>query len=53
MAEMTMKVSEPVFRAFELGLISREQALSELKRKGEPYASWTGLAENAGFEERG
>jgi len=39
-AELSAKLSDPVIRAYEAGLISRESAVEELKARGEPYAHW-------------
>ena len=39
-AELSAKLSDPVIRAYEVGLISRESAVEELKARGEPYAHW-------------
>ena len=41
MAELANKLSLPVIEAFKAGLISREDAVAELKARGEPYACWT------------
>ena len=40
-AELAEKLSAPVIEAYKAGLITREEALAELKARGEPYAVWT------------
>ena len=40
-AELAERLSAPVIEAFQAGLITREEALAELKARGEPYAVWT------------
>ena len=42
-ADLTAQLSTPVIDAFNAGIITREEAVAELKARGEPYAVWTKL----------
>ena len=50
-AELSARLSDPVIRAYQAGLITRESAVEELKARGEPYAHW-GKVCCAAVEER-
>ena len=39
-AELAEKLSAPVIEAFKAGLLTREEALSELRARGSPYGVW-------------
>ena len=40
-AELTQKFSDPVYRGYEIGALSREEAREELKSRGEPLGAFT------------
>ena len=42
-AELSEQLSAPVITAYEKGIISREEAVSELKDRGLPFGLWTKL----------
>ena len=46
-AELSQKLSAPVIEAFKAGLIGREEAIAELKARGEKIALWTKLADSS------
>ena len=39
-AELAEKLSAPVIEAFKAGLLTREEALAELRARGSPYGVW-------------
>jgi len=40
-AELTQKFTDPVYRGYEIGTLSREEAREELKSRGEPLGAFT------------
>ena len=49
-AELIQRLSSDVISAFQSGLISREEAIRELRTRGEPLGYWTKLTGNAASE---
>jgi hypothetical protein len=49
-AELIQRLSSDVISAFQSGLISREEAIRELRTRGEPLGYWTKLTGNASSE---
>ncbi len=43
-AELVGKLSAPVIEAFRAGLLTREEALAELRDRGAPYGAWQNQA---------
>ena len=43
-AELVGKLSAPVIEAFRAGLLTREEALAELRARGAPYGAWQNQA---------
>ena len=43
-AELVGKLSAPVIEAFRAGLLTREEALAELRSRGAPYGAWQNQA---------
>ena len=48
-AELVQKLSQDVIQAFQCGLLTREEALEELKSRGEELGVYTKIQPEAGF----
>ncbi len=44
-ADLVAKISDPILKAWESGLITRQEAVAELKASGAPYGLWAHLKE--------